>query len=332
MATAPDLTDVQPLGFFTERLADADPGATNDDAVLGRAAGDFLGKLEAKLRIIDALGTIGAEVDHIMPGLAQPGDELVLQNVTGMIGGKGDAHGYPLGQASGIRYRRLGEEAQPLNHFCADARRCGQPGQQQGRRFPASTSFCRRARWASRVSCFLGEVIQQIHSLRASGVKPFYLAESDGSRSRTAFKSPGVPCRKSGDASATAGSGRLDGLDLEPVPDFDESSRQLGHHGFAVGRAGREAEAFSAAGNGREINRLDVEAVLGEQDIADPLGFDRAADEQRHDVGHTIHHRQADVTKAGLEAGGARLLGEAFLVGLLEVADRGEGAGGQGGR
>ena len=25
MATAPDLTDVQPLGFFTERLADADP-------------------------------------------------------------------------------------------------------------------------------------------------------------------------------------------------------------------------------------------------------------------------------------------------------------------
>ena len=24
MATAPDLTDVQPLGFFTERLADAD--------------------------------------------------------------------------------------------------------------------------------------------------------------------------------------------------------------------------------------------------------------------------------------------------------------------
>ena len=25
MATAPDLTDVQPLGFFTEALADADP-------------------------------------------------------------------------------------------------------------------------------------------------------------------------------------------------------------------------------------------------------------------------------------------------------------------
>ena len=25
MATAPGLTDVQPIGFFTERLADADP-------------------------------------------------------------------------------------------------------------------------------------------------------------------------------------------------------------------------------------------------------------------------------------------------------------------
>jgi len=25
MATAPELTDVQPLGFFTEKLADADP-------------------------------------------------------------------------------------------------------------------------------------------------------------------------------------------------------------------------------------------------------------------------------------------------------------------
>ena len=46
----------------------------------------------AELRIIDAFGTIGAKVAHVMSLLAEPMGELVLQEIAGMIGGEGDAH------------------------------------------------------------------------------------------------------------------------------------------------------------------------------------------------------------------------------------------------
>ena len=56
------------------------------------------------------------------------------------------------------------------NSFLALFQRCGQPAQQQGRRMPlrilSSPTVMRRFR----VSAFLAEVTQQIHSLRASGV------------------------------------------------------------------------------------------------------------------------------------------------------------------
>ncbi len=58
------------------------------------------------MRVIDAFGTVGAEVDHIVSGLAQPGGELVFQDISGMVGGKGDAHGRHLGDAAGIRQWR----------------------------------------------------------------------------------------------------------------------------------------------------------------------------------------------------------------------------------
>jgi hypothetical protein len=52
--------------------------------------------------------------------------------------------------------------------------RCGQPGQQQGRRFPFARSERIRSTLPLLVSAFLVEVTQQIHSFRASGVMSFH--------------------------------------------------------------------------------------------------------------------------------------------------------------
>ena len=64
-------------------------------------------------------------------------------------------------------------------------------------------------------------------------------------------------------------------LHLQPFPDFGQGLGQLDHHRFAVGGAGGEAQALKPARHGREIDRLDIDAVFGEQDVADLLGADR---------------------------------------------------------
>ena len=51
-----------------------------------------------------------------------------------------------------------------------NAHRCGQPGQQQGRRIPSLSSEHTLSTCCRLVSSFLTEMVQQIHSLRASGV------------------------------------------------------------------------------------------------------------------------------------------------------------------
>jgi hypothetical protein len=38
-----------------------------------------------------------------MPGLAQPRGKLVFQDISGMVGGEGNAHVHDLGDATGIR-------------------------------------------------------------------------------------------------------------------------------------------------------------------------------------------------------------------------------------
>src|SRR5438128_6779569 len=67
--------------------------------------------------------------------------------------------------------------------------------------------------------------------------------------------------------------------EFQPAPDFAERRDELVHHFRAVRRAGREAQALGAAADRRVIDWLHVEPVLGEQDIADFLRLDRAADE-----------------------------------------------------
>src|SRR5260221_4423833 len=69
-----------------------------------------------------------------------------------------------------------------------------QPIQQHGRRFPSSNSDCTRSMCWLLVSAFFGQSTQQIHSLRASGVRSCHAARTLGSAIRTRLKSAGTVC------------------------------------------------------------------------------------------------------------------------------------------
>ena len=72
--------------------------------------------------------------------------------------------------------------------------RCMQPIQQQGRRLPLLRSATTRATCLSRVFCCLTDIVQQIHSLRASGVKSSHRSSTDSSASIAWRKSVGIVC------------------------------------------------------------------------------------------------------------------------------------------
>lgn len=75
--------------------------------------------------------------------------------------------------------------------LCIKYHRCAQPAQQHGRRFPASSSVAVLSMWFFLVSGFLVDIVQQIHSLRASGVMSSHLSKTDSSAIRMSFKSWG---------------------------------------------------------------------------------------------------------------------------------------------
>src|ERR1700739_1155099 len=81
-----------------------------------------------------------------------------------------------------------------LNHFFAFGLRWGQPGQQQGLRFPSRSSSCNLAICSFLVSGFFTIVIQQIHSLRARAVRPFHFSSTFLSEAKTFLKSSGTSC------------------------------------------------------------------------------------------------------------------------------------------
>lgn len=74
------------------------------------------------------------------------------------------------------------------------AYRCGQPAQQQGRRMPPESLDIAFLMRMSRVSAFLPEVAQQIHSFLARGVVESQVAFARGDFKSAAFKSLGKVC------------------------------------------------------------------------------------------------------------------------------------------
>ncbi len=72
--------------------------------------------------------------------------------------------------------------------------RCTHPIQQHGRRLPLPRSAIALSTCFARVSGFLTEIVQQIHSLRASGVRPFHVARASGWAASAFRMSAGTPC------------------------------------------------------------------------------------------------------------------------------------------
>ena len=70
----------------------------------------------------------------------------------------------------------------------------GAPAQQQGRRIPSFSSEHTLSTWRVLVSGCLTEMVQQIHSLRASGVISSHAARAAGSDIRAFRKSAGTRC------------------------------------------------------------------------------------------------------------------------------------------
>ena len=77
-----------------------------------------------------------------------------------------------------------------------------QPIQQHGRRIPSTSSKTTLLTWSFRVSGVLTETVQQIHSLRASGVMSSHFASAFGEATRAFRKSAGSACAVPEDAFA----------------------------------------------------------------------------------------------------------------------------------
>ena len=69
-----------------------------------------------------------------------------------------------------------------------------QPIQQHGRRLPSCNSVTVRSTWFLRVAACLTVTVQQIHSLRASGVILFHAASALGLAANALSRSEGILC------------------------------------------------------------------------------------------------------------------------------------------
>ena len=75
-----------------------------------------------------------------------------------------------------------------------DAHRCGQPGQQHGRCIPSLSSEHTLSTCCRLVSSFLTDMVQQIHSSRASGVMSSHAARACASDPSAVRRSSGRSC------------------------------------------------------------------------------------------------------------------------------------------
>src|SRR3546814_2556235 len=86
------------------------------------------------------------------------------------------------------------------------------------------------------------------------------------------------------DRAAKKGLCGLAQVQLHSSPDFHQRVSQLAHHYFIMGGPRREAQALGTARNGGEVDRLYINAIFSEQDVADAFGLHWIANHQWHDV------------------------------------------------
>lgn len=94
-----------------------------------------------------------------------------------------------------------------------------------------------------------------------------------------------------------------------------------------MARRGGDAEAFLAARDGRVVDRLDIDAVAVQQEIAGALGGGGVADQQGQDVRRVLDEGDVERCEGGAQVGGVLLLQPAVGVLVLLVCDGGAGAG-----
>ena len=94
-----------------DRNRNAYPRSANGDSAVRAAGGNDARQLCALNRIIDAFGSVGSQVAHFVAQLGKPVGELVLEEISGMIGGKSDTHGLQLGLRRRIRQCQGKEKA-----------------------------------------------------------------------------------------------------------------------------------------------------------------------------------------------------------------------------
>src|SRR6202011_3679856 len=94
----------------------------------------------------------------------------------------------------------------------------------------------------------------------------------------------------------------------ETLPDLQQGFGEMIDQSVVMIGRRRDPQPLAALGNGRIVDRLDVDVVLFEKDVAGPLAALGIADEQRHDMGLARHHRQARGGQDRLDPGGALLM------------------------
>src|SRR5579884_1342387 len=80
------------LEVAVDRDRYADARAAYCNAAIGLAEGDVGPELRPIFRIIDRVGAIGSKVGDLVAQLTKPADELVLEQIAGVVGGESDAH------------------------------------------------------------------------------------------------------------------------------------------------------------------------------------------------------------------------------------------------
>ena len=81
-----------------------------------------------------------------------------------------------------------------VGRYLAARSRCLHPGQQQGLRWPSSSSSCVRRMRRSRVVCCLASSTQQMNSLRAKGVMSFQASSAVVLATNASRRSAGSGC------------------------------------------------------------------------------------------------------------------------------------------
>src|SRR5208282_4119293 len=95
---------------------------------------------------------------------------------------------------------------------------------------------------------------------------------------------------------------------LQALPDIDQRLGERVDQAVVVIGTRRDAQPLLAFRHRRVIDRLDVDAVLGQQQIAGLLAALGIADKNRNDMGGARHHRQPRGGEHRLGAGGAILM------------------------